>query len=85
VCCLDHDPYSEDDDAGKFPAETTANVGYVLTNKRHSTSALVDQLELINVSETGNYGATWRARPPSYVLEASGDVKNVACLFPMYA
>ncbi|KAI0209179.1 hypothetical protein LSAT2_006149 [Lamellibrachia satsuma] len=68
VCCLGHDPY--DEDAAKYAAEQTASVGYVLTNKRHSSSALVDQLELTNVSESGNYGATWRARPPSYVLEA---------------
>ena len=34
--------------------------------KRNSAAGLVDQVELVNLNNDGNYGAVWKSRPPSY-------------------
>ena len=59
-------------------AESSADSGeegedYTPYCKRNSHSQLVDQMELVNLNPDGNYGAMWKARPPSYTATTAVD------------
>ena len=44
---------------------------YTAEKKRTSSTIVVDQLELLNIDESGNYGTTWTTRPPCYIAHVT--------------